>query len=274
MTRLVSSDSLSRRKRILGYTLLELLIVLAILAALAAMTLPAIRGPLDKSRLRGASRQVQSALAKARFFSIRKGVQVEFRYQVNGSRWLIQTVPSLAASLQEARSQSEINATPSGLSSEESLPAENLAEGELELSDSGFDSLSNSSQILRKGTLPETIRFADSSQDEAGSLPESRDSSLRSPFQTQVDDTLQQTDGLELNEAGERIVWADPIRFLPNGRTEEAMLKLSGPRNFFVDLKIRGLTGAVSYSAPYRVVLQSDAPAQTESEFDAGREFQ
>ncbi|MFN5904418.1 MAG: Tfp pilus assembly protein FimT/FimU, partial [Planctomyces sp.] len=59
-----------------GYSLVELLIVLAVLSALAALVQPAMRGVLDKSRLTGAAKQVQAALAKSRALAIREGVPV------------------------------------------------------------------------------------------------------------------------------------------------------------------------------------------------------
>lgn len=73
-----------------GYSLVELLIVLAILAALAALVQPSVRGVLDKSRLTAGANQVQAALAKSRALAIREGVPVWFRYQPGGKHWWIE----------------------------------------------------------------------------------------------------------------------------------------------------------------------------------------
>ena len=73
-----------------GYSLVELLIVLAVLSALAALVQPAMRGVLDKSRLTGAAKQVQAALAKSRALAIREGVSVWFRFEPGGQTWWIQ----------------------------------------------------------------------------------------------------------------------------------------------------------------------------------------
>ncbi len=101
-----SSDRLRER---CGYTLLELLIALGILAAIAGLTLPALRGPLDKSRLRYSAREVQSALAKTRALAIRAGEAHSFRYEIGGRNFRIETtavadVPSTAGSLLELHS--------------------------------------------------------------------------------------------------------------------------------------------------------------------------
>ncbi len=239
-----------------GYTLIEMLIVLAILAALAALALPAMRGPLDKSRLRGASRQVQSALAKARFFAIREGVLVEFRFQVDGNRWMIQTVPAPYATAENVFSEDGRNATPSGLTIEDPVASSGIEQSDLEIGEGGLSTVSSKPRILREGELPTTITFVEISEDE-----------VSDQLEVPSEEFSSDSDGLELNTTGERVLWSAPIRFLPNGRTEDATVRLSGPRDFFVDLKIRGLTGAISYAAPYRMTSQQDSPPGMTEEF-------
>ena len=62
-----------------GYTLIELLIALGILVAMAGLSLPAVRRSLDKGRLRSGAREVQAALAKTRSLAIRAGERHAFR---------------------------------------------------------------------------------------------------------------------------------------------------------------------------------------------------
>ena len=60
------ASCLDRPPRPRGYTLLELIIVLALIGAMAALSLPAMRGPMDKSELRGAAKELCNRLALAR----------------------------------------------------------------------------------------------------------------------------------------------------------------------------------------------------------------
>lgn len=69
-----------------AFTLLEMLIVLALLAALAGLSWPSVRGMLAKSQLRAAAKQVRGALATARWKAIEAGVPQRFRY-APGSNW-------------------------------------------------------------------------------------------------------------------------------------------------------------------------------------------
>ncbi len=69
-----------------AYTLLELLIVLALLAALTGLTWPSVRGMLANSRLRAAAKQVRVALVTARGNAIESGEPHRFRY-APGSNW-------------------------------------------------------------------------------------------------------------------------------------------------------------------------------------------
>ncbi len=248
-----------------GYTLLEMLIVLAILAALAAMTLPAMRGPLDKSRLRGAARQVQTALSKARFLAIRQGKVVEFRYQLNGNSWVIQTTPSLSAGSQNELSERDVNTTPSGLRVDSPVDDSELFENSLE--ETGIESNQQQAVLLRQGELPATISFVEF-------LEEDESESGEDFILFQAEETVTDSNEIELNQEGEQVVWSEPLLFLPNGRTEDATIRISGPRDFFVDVTIRGLTGAISYTAPFRIRQQEESFEEFDLQIETGEEIE
>jgi prepilin-type N-terminal cleavage/methylation domain-containing protein len=75
------------------------------------------------------------------------------------------------------------------------------------------------------------------------------------------DETLQQNlpEGIHFDDdasasaadrVGDEAGWSEPIVFHPNGRTEDAHIRLKGDRNAVVEVSLRGLTGVVTASRP------------------------
>lgn len=76
-----------------GYTLVEMIVVVAIVASLAALSLPALRRPLGKSELRAAAKQLANELLRARLAAIESGVAQQFRFQPGKGRFEISPRP-------------------------------------------------------------------------------------------------------------------------------------------------------------------------------------
>jgi prepilin-type N-terminal cleavage/methylation domain-containing protein len=72
-----------------GFTLLEMLTVLALLAVMAAVAWPALRSSLRHSRLRDAAKTVRVELAKTRLKAIETGTPQQFRYQPGSGQFEI-----------------------------------------------------------------------------------------------------------------------------------------------------------------------------------------
>ena len=70
-----------------AYTLMELIIVLAILVAVVSLGWPALRRLSYKARLQDAARQVRTALVRARLDAIESGRVHLFRYQPGSGRY-------------------------------------------------------------------------------------------------------------------------------------------------------------------------------------------
>ena len=70
-----------RTPRLIGFTLLELMIVLAIMAMLGAITLPSFTALIDRQRLHAAVRHLQADIALARQESGRRGLPVQIQFQ-------------------------------------------------------------------------------------------------------------------------------------------------------------------------------------------------
>ncbi len=77
--------------RVTGFSLIELLSVLAIVSILAVTTMPAIRGTLDGVTISGAANVVESELAFARQVAMSRNLPVEVRFYKhddgNGMAW-------------------------------------------------------------------------------------------------------------------------------------------------------------------------------------------
>ena len=70
-----------RTPRLIGFTLLELMIALAIMTVLGAITLPSFTALIDRQRLHAAVRHLQADIALARQESGRRGVPVQIHFQ-------------------------------------------------------------------------------------------------------------------------------------------------------------------------------------------------
>ncbi|MGQ9574187.1 MAG: pilus assembly FimT family protein [Thermoguttaceae bacterium] len=70
-------------------TLAELLIVVGVLAALAAISWPMLRGPIQRHQLLAAAKQLRTAWGKARLDAMDSGIARLFRFQPGGSRYEI-----------------------------------------------------------------------------------------------------------------------------------------------------------------------------------------
>jgi prepilin-type N-terminal cleavage/methylation domain-containing protein len=79
--------SASRR----AYTLLEIILVLAILVAAAAMAMPALGRSAENQRLSQGADLVRSGLMRAHLQAMREGKLQMFRYQLGGDRFRIET---------------------------------------------------------------------------------------------------------------------------------------------------------------------------------------
>lgn len=77
-----------------GFTLVELILVLAVMVAAAAIAIPALIGPLEGQRVRKAADQVRAAFNRARVQAMRTGQTHLFRFQVGSNLYVIEPLPA------------------------------------------------------------------------------------------------------------------------------------------------------------------------------------
>jgi hypothetical protein len=191
-----------------------MLIVLAVVTALVALAMPALRRPLAKSELRDAAAQLRVELAKARLKAIESGALLMFRYQPGTGRFVL--VP-----------QSNVAADEEGMAllAEEADPADSPATRELA---HGAMFLDPDSQPLPKQP--------------AMALPMGADPAASAVAPVEQLPAVGTQEGFSL--LGEQ-KWSKPIFFYPTGRTSNARLRLLGQHDYFIDVLLRGLTGSV-----------------------------
>jgi prepilin-type N-terminal cleavage/methylation domain-containing protein len=80
-----------------GLTLVELVLVLALLVVISAISLPLMEGQLSRAALNGAGDLLRGAWAKSRLAAMQSGQTHVFRYEPNGSRFQIVALDSLSA---------------------------------------------------------------------------------------------------------------------------------------------------------------------------------
>lgn len=72
-----------------GLTLFEMVLVLGLLVALAAIAWPAVEGSFENARLRNAADKVRAVWSTARLEAMRTGTIHEFRYEPGGSTYQV-----------------------------------------------------------------------------------------------------------------------------------------------------------------------------------------
>lgn len=72
-----------------GFTLIELMVVVAIVAILAAMAAPSYRDMIDRFRVRGAADDVLSVLSNARAETVKLGLDTAVATSAPGASWCV-----------------------------------------------------------------------------------------------------------------------------------------------------------------------------------------
>lgn len=203
------------RHRRSAFTLLELLLALALLVAVAAITWPALERPLASQRLRRAAEQVRTQWIKARTKAINTGETFAFRYQPDSAHFRVESQSQEASLLEAAAANMGPQAGAGGsagggtqsasASSTASMPAMPAEPVELE--------------------LPDGVKFA------GGDVTEDQRSA---EFANQ-----------ERSRGSVDLSWSQPIFFYPDGTATQARVALAGQRERAIVIELRSLTGSV-----------------------------
>ena len=201
-----------------GLTLLELLVVLAILGLLIGMSWPSVHRLLDRARVKEAAKHVRTELGEARLRAIESGTPQVFRFQPGTSFF-------------EVRPKEEETAGPTVLKSaleqlsDETVDTEPISGAEI-VDESAYERY-----------LPDGMLFAgqEVAEEPAGAEDEEGLAALSTA------------------EMAEQQNWSEPIVFYPNGRTSNARIRVTDGERYAVDVSLRGLTGTVRVGPTKRI---------------------
>ena len=232
-----------------GFTLLELIVVVAILAIVAAMAWPSMRKLYTKGEIEDAAKQVRDALVRARLEAIETGTTQVFRFQPGTGRFEV-----VAKSAADGQADSTV------VVSDETGLGDPFGSS----TDFSGDPMADPLYAQPTGeTLGHKIRFAGQDLDDR-MMAQVNASENANPFESALSTPTDQDfseSGLQGNPllaadpltgldplsspggmSGEE-QWSVPIVFYPNGRTSNARIRLTDQGEYFVDVSLRGLTG-------------------------------
>lgn len=194
-----------------AFTLVEMVLVLALLATVAALVVPVISGGFVTVRLRRGGDRVLAAWAQARAEAIESGEVLQFQYQPKGDAFRIEPwTPPVA---ETSATTTGLGATPgSSLSPPPATSASSTATAAPAADAAPID----------EGELPEGITFYAGQ----GVISET----------AMTERQLQQ-----LSASGTE--WSSPVLFFPDGSTSDASVTIASDKGHFQRLTLRGLTG-------------------------------
>lgn len=232
-----------------GFTLLELMIVLAVMVLLIALVWPSLRRPILRHAVQQAAQQLVRDLARARMAAIDNGRIMAVRYEPGGSHYVV----SPADELQRDDASNPPDAT----------------------RDSGADQKADDDAQADVGfahDLDPDVVFRDPSEKDEDQLPAG--STLREMLEQEKQEREEVKPRISTDNEKSEDTLSPPVFFYPTGRAENAEFVLLGPNEFRLTVKLRGLTGAASIGAlehPTRTGA-ANGPPDTTSNRPAPRE--
>ncbi|MCA9187040.1 MAG: prepilin-type N-terminal cleavage/methylation domain-containing protein [Pirellulaceae bacterium] len=211
-----------------GYTLLEVMLVLAIIATVAAIAYPTLTNTLRTQRLVKGAEQVRAIWAKTRVRAMRDGQPYIFRYQQGTSTFEVQKWTMDDSAIAPFGQTGSINSntitTPLGTNNTSSTT---------NLDDRNGRSDTN---------LPEGVQFGSSAVQ----------ADQRSIYVTETAAML----GNQSMTGSQD--WSTPIFFYPDGTTSTSQLVIVDEKQRAIVVTLRGMTGTSTASD---FMLQNDLPA-------------
>lgn len=206
-----------------AFTLLELLLTLAVLAAIAAVAIPRAGGMLGGRRLVRAADQLRVEMTRLRVKAMREGRPMMFEAQLQQGAFRVRPFYSLSDATESADRPSGPSALVSGAKQANVAQGVGPAGGG---ANAGGPATANSGREPKRIELAEGVTVADVSVVSAARAAEITRSGAG-----------QQTQG-----------WSRPILFYPDGTTSTAAVTLHHETTGSLVVRLRGITGEATIS--------------------------
>ncbi len=232
-----------------GFTLLEILLVLAVMVAAVAVALPNLRSSFREQRLQKAGEQIRAEWTRARVQAIKTGQTHVFRHLLYSRRFTTEPLVSWEDELEGAP---QWNTSPlggvgsaNGVSSLRNPMSQNpmrpdLANRSRAAQDRAGGPMSpNDPYAKRWRELPDDVVFVGADVQ--------LDQRTLSQMSTMPQDSMLDYSAFEPDEAQQltETTSGTPIFFFPDGTTSSVRLLLANDQQRTVEVWLRGLTGTV-----------------------------
>ena len=233
-----------------AYSLLELMIVLAILTALAGMSWPALMRPWSKSLVQQAGQEFARELNRTRGLAIERSSAFHLRWRPNGAEYQI------VRSQDPATADRPLDANAGSLSSAVDAGATAVPPANDASVTSPGATLSGVVQPASAFRLPEGVRFRATAGGERGTgvrelnanpaaMPSFGSDSARLEALSPAEDASPadgDANGLD-SLLADSSTWSGTVSFYPDGRATNARWTLVSGEGYELEVSLRGLTG-------------------------------
>lgn len=221
-----------RRGKRSGLTLIEILIVLGVLVAVAAMAMPALSGVWENQRLRDSGELLKAQWGRARVRAMKTGRIYVFQYTLDSGDFVIEPWYS---------EDEDVQSIDDPLGMPPSQTSDSLAPSASEDQDTGGGNFMGSIAGVGGGPsrLPEDIVFVS-----CRTNLDTRGLAVEQALGGAAPSGGSSAGGAAAGGGAE----AQPVMFYPDGTTSTAELVLGNSRERFLVLSMRGLTGVVRSS--------------------------
>ena len=214
---------LSAHKTRPAFTLLELLIALAIIVVLVGITWPSVGRYLSEQTIKTNVEQVRSTLSGVRHKSLTTGLIYQFRYEPGGQRYLVlpfeQLDPQSAGGTSNGQTATVVSAA----------------------------STTSTTLPVLSGKLDERCHFA-SSMDATRMFAASSISAVSVTERLPEELLLLLSEGPQLAQ----VQWSPPVLFYPDGTADDAAFLILDEGMRTMNVQVRGLTAVVSVGSMSR----------------------